>query len=175
MILLLTRLLISLGGVWGIANRATNQLAFLYIPYWLLSFSQVTSLVRLKLFHPSICHLLIRSFIHHHSFIHSFLHLIFSIDLLFHSCEFNYLNQFNQPSFYLFVHHFSFICFSPLIHCVHLIISLLVLTTAICVLINLHLTGGVAKCQPNVYLELEKLASEVIKTRNIIVSINAFR
>ena len=131
---------------------------------------KVVSSIHLSFTHPFVHS---SSFIH--SFIHSFLHLIFSIDLLFHSCEFNYLNQFNQPSFYLFVHHFSFICFSPLIHCVHLIISLLVLTTAICVLINLHLTGGVAKCQPNVYLELEKLASEVIKTRNIIVSINAFR
>ena len=30
------------------------------------------------------------------------------------------------------------------------------------------------ECQTNVYLELDKLASEVFKTKNIIVSINAF-
>ena len=101
----------------------------------------------------------------------------FSIDLLCHSCELNYFNQVYHPSFYLFVHHFSFIYFCLLIHCVHLIISLSVLTTAICALINLYLTAAVTKFQPNgmkkICLEVDKLASKVVEIKEIIVSNDA--
>ena len=67
--------------------------------------------------------------------------------------------------------------FCLLIHCVHLIISLSVLTTAIFALINLYLIGAVAKFQPNgmkkICLELDKLPSKVVETMEIIVSIDA--
>ena len=87
------------------------------------------------------------------------------------------MNQVYRPSFYLFVHDFSSIYFCLLIHCVHLIISPSVLTTAIFVLINLYLTGAVTKFQPNgmkkICLELDNLASKVVETKEIIVSIDA--